>query len=140
MPLPSGNNKNANNNKKNDNNSNQSSTNNQSGQGKSKTNGVDQDTKDNVKNNAGGKCEYCGKKTTTTADTASGRAPAGDEGQTDHYKPRSKGGTDDESNLVHACRDCNGSGGKGNADPTNPNGTAGQKWRLPRMEKQPQQK
>jgi len=98
---------------------------------------VDQATKDKIKGNAGGNCEYCDKKTTTTEDTARGRAPAGDEGQTDHYKPKSKGGTDDESNLVHACRDCNGPGGKGNADPTDPNDAAGQKWRLPRMEKDP---
>jgi RHS repeat-associated protein len=95
---------------------------------------VDQATKDKIKDNAGGKCEYCGKTTTTTGDTARGKAPTGDEGQTDHYKPKSKGGTDDESNLVHACRDCNGPGGKGNADPTDPNDAAGQKWRLPRME------
>ena len=100
---------------------------------------VDQAIKDKVKANAGGKCEYCGKKTTTTADTASGKAPAADEGQTDHYCPRCKGGTDDESNLVHACRGCNGPGGKGSADPTDPNDVAGQRWRLPRMENKPPQ-
>jgi RHS repeat-associated protein len=98
------------------------------------TQSVDQATKDKVKNNAGGTCEYCGKKTTTSTDTAQGRAPAGSEGQTDHYKPKSKGGTDDEGNLAHACRGCNGPGGKGNADPTDPNDAAGQKWKLPRME------
>ncbi len=96
---------------------------------------VDKATKDKIKANAGGKCEYCGKTTRTPRETARGEAPAGDEGQTDHYKPKSKGGTDDESNLVHACRDCNGPGGKGDADPTDPNDQAGQKWKLPRMEK-----
>jgi RHS repeat-associated protein len=64
------------------------------------TQSVDQATKDKIKNNAGGTCEYCGKKTTTSADTARGRAPVADEGQTDHYKPKSKGGTDDEDNLA----------------------------------------
>ncbi len=49
--------------------------------------------------------------------------------------PNLKAVPDDESNLAHACRDCNGPGGKGNADPSNPNDASGQKWRLPRMEK-----
>jgi 5-methylcytosine-specific restriction endonuclease McrA len=39
----------------------------------------------------GGVCSYCGG----VADT------------TDHVIPRSRGGTDDDSNLVAACRPCN---------------------------------
>jgi 5-methylcytosine-specific restriction endonuclease McrA len=43
----------------------------------------------------GRKCRYCGR----AADTA------------DHIIPRHKGGTDDASNLVAACRTCNCSKG-----------------------------
>jgi len=33
--------------------------------------------------------------------------PPGNEGQTDHIVPKSKGGTNDPSNAQHLCRDCN---------------------------------
>jgi RHS repeat-associated protein len=95
---------------------------------------VDEQTKQEVKNAAGGKCEYCGQTTRDAQKSKKGVAPAENEGQTDHYKPRSKGGTDDKSNLAHACRGCNRS--KSDADPTNPNDSAGKRWRLDRMKKQ----
>jgi hypothetical protein len=40
-------------------------------------------------------CRFCGKRAPET------------ELEVDHIFPRSKGGTDDTSNLVTACRDCN---------------------------------
>jgi 5-methylcytosine-specific restriction endonuclease McrA len=43
----------------------------------------------------GYRCVYCGKPATTV----------------DHVKPHSRGGTDDEANLVAACATCNGSKG-----------------------------
>jgi 5-methylcytosine-specific restriction endonuclease McrA len=36
-----------------------------------------------------------------------GVTPPGNEGQTDHIQPKSKGGTNDPSNAQHLCRDCN---------------------------------
>jgi 5-methylcytosine-specific restriction endonuclease McrA len=41
------------------------------------------------------RCFYCGDPATTV----------------DHLRPVSRGGTDDKSNLVAACSDCNGSKG-----------------------------
>jgi 5-methylcytosine-specific restriction endonuclease McrA len=41
------------------------------------------------------RCFYCGEPATTV----------------DHLRPVSRGGTDDKSNLVAACSDCNGSKG-----------------------------
>ncbi|PKM01447.1 MAG: hypothetical protein CVV16_14525, partial [Gammaproteobacteria bacterium HGW-Gammaproteobacteria-6] len=62
-------------------------------------------------NKADGKCEYCGKQTQTDEpfkpDSAEG----------DHFIPQSKGGTTTDDNLVNACRECNGSGGKGDKLP-----------------------
>src|SRR5689334_22423229 len=40
-------------------------------------------------------CQYCGRKAPEVIL------------QIEHIQPRSKGGTDDESNLTLACRDCN---------------------------------
>jgi len=98
---------------------------------------VDQQTKQEVKNDANGKCEYCGQTTQDAQKSQKGVTPPGNEGQTDHYKPSSKGGTDDKSNLAHSCRNCNGA--KSDADPTNPNDAAGKKWQLDRMQNQQQQ-
>ena len=45
----------------------------------------------------------------------------------DHFKPQSKGGETTPENQVNACRECNGSGGKGAKEvgtewqPSNPN-------------------
>jgi RHS repeat-associated protein len=95
---------------------------------------VDQQTKEDVKQDANGKCEYCGKTTQDAQKSQKGVTPSNDEGQTDHYKPSSKNGSDDKSNLVHACRGCNRA--KGDADPTNPNDKKGQQWQLDRMKNQ----
>jgi 5-methylcytosine-specific restriction endonuclease McrA len=98
---------------------------------------VDQQTKQDVKNDANGKCEYCGKTTQDAQKSQKGVTPPDNEGQTDHYKPTSKDGSDDKSNLAHACRTCNGA--KSDSDPTNPNDAAGKRWQLDRMKnKQPQ--
>ena len=48
-------------------------------------------------------CEYCGRRLTWAESTL------------DHLVPRSKGGTNDASNLFLACRRCNSA--KGNLDP-----------------------
>jgi len=92
---------------------------------------IDQATKDKIRNNAGGKCEYCGISTIKPEKSRIGVTPAETERQTDRYKPVAKGGTDDESNLAHSCRKCNRV--KSDVDPTDSNDAAGQKWRLPRM-------
>jgi len=79
--------------------------------------------------NAGGKCEYCGVTTVPAQQRQAGVTPPANEGQTDHYIPRSQGGTDDPSNLVHACAACNIE-----KSDTMPQGT---KWELPRMQQKP---
>lgn len=56
---------------------------------------------------AGGECEYCGKKTQTKSPYKSNSAEG------DHFIPQDKGGKTTPDNLVNACRECNGSGGKG---------------------------
>jgi len=86
--------------------------------------GFSQKTKDAARANADGKCEYCGKETVPGQKSTKGATPPGNEGQTDHYDPASKGGSNDPSNAAHACRNCNQ--GKSN---TSPQGT---RWELPR--------
>lgn len=51
-------------------------------------------------------CYYCEVKLQTLADIVR-RVNAPNRKTIDHLIPRSKGGTDDESNLVIACRKCN---------------------------------
>ncbi len=80
---------------------------------------------DAARNNAGGKCEYCGQETAKGQKSQKGVTPPGNEGQTDHYDPASKGGSNDASNAAHACRDCNQERSN-----TSPEGT---KWELPRI-------
>jgi hypothetical protein len=50
----------------------------------------------------GKKCHWCGRPTRLVA----GDAP--DQATTEHIIPRYKGGTNDDENLVSACRQCNG--------------------------------
>lgn len=83
--------------------------------------------KTDIRNDAGGKCEYCGQDTTRAQNSQKGVTPPGNEGQTDHYDPQAHGGSSARGNGVHACRDCNRE--KSN---TPPHGT---KWQLPRMKK-----
>jgi len=91
----------------------------------------DQQVNEEVKQEAGGKCEYCGATTQDAQKSQKGVTPPGNEGQTDHYKPTSRGGSNEKGNKVHACRGCNRA--KSDADPTNPNDAAGRKWQLDRM-------
>jgi RHS repeat-associated protein len=86
--------------------------------------GFTQNAKDAARANAGGKCEYCGKETVPGQQSQKGVTPPGNEGQTDHYDPVSKGGSNDPSNAVHACRDCNQA--KSNTSPRDT------RWQLPR--------
>ena len=69
--------------------------------------GFSDKTKADARANAGGKCEYCGQDTTRSQKSQKGVTPPGNEGQTDHYNPPSKGGSNDPSNAVHSCRNCN---------------------------------
>jgi RHS repeat-associated protein len=71
----------------------------------------------------GNKCAYCRVDTVPPQKSQAGATPPANEGQTDHYDPKSKGGTDDPSNAEHACRQCNRE--KSDTDPT------GTKWELP---------
>jgi len=64
-------------------------------------------TKQAAKGAAGGKCQICGKATTPGQKSQKGVTPPKNEGQTDHIKPASKGGTNDPSNAQHLCRECN---------------------------------
>lgn len=50
----------------------------------------------------GKKCHWCGRPTRLTAQ------PDPDQATTEHIIPRYKGGSNDEENLVSACRECNG--------------------------------
>jgi len=52
-------------------------------------------------------CEYCGQETVPAKKSEKGVTPPGNEGQTDHIEPRSKGGDNSPENAAHACRDCN---------------------------------
>jgi RHS repeat-associated protein len=80
---------------------------------------------------AGGKCEYCGVSVAPAKKSEKGVTPPGNQRETDHYTPESKGGTDDPGNAVNSCRTCNGAGGKSDTMP------AGTKWELPRMQPPP---
>lgn len=54
------------------------------------------------------KCHYCNKKNLKEeVDESSGKRELSRLATIDHIVPRSKGGTDDESNLVVACFTCN---------------------------------
>ena len=54
------------------------------------------------------KCYYCGKgNLKEEIDESSGKRELSRLATIDHVKPRSKGGTDDEDNLVVACFTCN---------------------------------
>ncbi len=64
-------------------------------------------TKREAAEKAGQKCEYCGQATVPGKKSARGVTPPKNEGQTDHYLPKAKGGTNDPVNARHVCRDCN---------------------------------
>ena len=64
-------------------------------------------TKQEAKEAAGGKCQNCGTETTPGQKSQKGVTPPGNEGQTDHVVPKSKGGSNEPSNAQHLCRDCN---------------------------------
>ncbi len=66
-----------------------------------------QGVKQDAKEAADGKCQNCGVETTPGQKSQKGVTPPGNEGQTDHIVPKSKGGTNDPSNAQHLCRDCN---------------------------------
>lgn len=51
--------------------------------------------------------KICGTKTVPAKKSEKGVTPPANEGQTDHIKPKSKGGTNDPSNAQHTCRSCN---------------------------------
>jgi RHS repeat-associated protein len=75
------------------------------------------------------KCEYCGK------DTQMDEPFMPNSAEGDHFKPQSKGGETTPANQVNACRECNGSGGKGAKEvgtewqPPNPNDRVREKMR-----------
>ncbi len=52
-------------------------------------------------------CQYCGTPTVPAQKSTKGVTPPANEGQTDHEKAKSKGGTNHPSNGKHACRACN---------------------------------
>jgi RHS repeat-associated protein len=64
-------------------------------------------TKKDTATAAGGTCALCGTKTTPAEKSQKGVTPPATEGQTDHKKAKSKGGTNDPSNAQHTCRKCN---------------------------------
>lgn len=64
-------------------------------------------TKNDIAEQAGNKCEYCGVETVAAKKSERGITPPRNEAQTDHIKPRSEGGTNAPSNAAHACRECN---------------------------------
>lgn len=80
-------------------------------------------TKEEAREKAGSECVYCGQPTTPAEKSKKGVPPPPNEGQTDHYNPKSKGGSNDPSNAEHACRTCNNE--KSNTPPQ------GTKWELP---------
>jgi 5-methylcytosine-specific restriction endonuclease McrA len=57
-----------------------------------------------VMNKTGGLCWYCGKTLNT-----SNNGNVSDRACLDHVIPQSRGGSNDESNLVPCCRSCNSS-------------------------------
>jgi hypothetical protein len=64
-------------------------------------------TKKDAKAAVDGKCQNCGVETSPGQKSQKGVTPPGTEGQTDHFIPKSKGGTNEPSNARHLCRDCN---------------------------------
>jgi len=55
------------------------------------------DVRELVRQRASGTCEYCGISETD----------AGGELTTDHFQPRTKGGSDKDDNLLYCCHRCN---------------------------------
>jgi len=64
-------------------------------------------TKKEIGEEAGHICYYCGVTTAPAKKSEKGVTPPANEAQTDHIKPKSKGGTDEKSNGRHSCRACN---------------------------------
>ena len=64
-------------------------------------------TKNEIAEQVGRKCEYCGVETVSAKKSERGVTPPRNEAQTDHIVPRSEGGTNAPSNAAHACRGCN---------------------------------
>jgi len=64
-------------------------------------------TKKGAAEAAGQTCQSCGTKTVPAEKSKKGVTPPSNEGQTDHKKAKSKGGTNDPSNAEHLCRTCN---------------------------------
>jgi hypothetical protein len=64
-------------------------------------------TKQQAAEKAGGKCQGCAAETVPAQKSQKGVTPPKNEGQTDHIKPKSKGGTNDPANAQHLCRGCN---------------------------------
>jgi RHS repeat-associated protein len=56
-------------------------------------------TQDAAEGHAGGKCVFCGRKTT--------RTPGGTQRNTDHAIPKSRAGNNTLDNAQNTCRDCN---------------------------------
>jgi RHS repeat-associated protein len=63
--------------------------------------------KQQLKDNADGKCETCGKKTTQAQKSQAGQKPSSREGQAGHKKAWSKGGKTKLKNGKWQCRKCN---------------------------------
>ena len=64
-----------------------------------------------AKDAAGGKCQNCGVDTTPGQKSQKGVTPPGTQGEGDHIKLKSKGGTNGSDNIQHLCRDCNAAKG-----------------------------
>jgi RHS repeat-associated protein len=64
-------------------------------------------TKQEATEKAGQKCQDCATNTVPGKKSEKGVTPPQNEGQTDHIKPKSKGGTNAPSNAQHLCRKCN---------------------------------
>lgn len=58
---------------------------------------ISQEAREQVRQQAGFACEYCGVTETDTAGQLT----------LDHFQPRSKGGGDDPENLLYCCHRCN---------------------------------
>jgi len=85
------------------------------------------DVKSDTRDNAGGRCEYCGVQTVPAQKSQAGVPTPPNQGQTDHYDPYSVTQDSSAVNAVHACASCNNA-----KSDTQPQGT---QWELPRMKK-----